>query len=63
MPWCTTLSKVLPQLASDNLERVMIVNPNTWFKKFAKRAAKLAHGVRKKIVLMSSVNQVRARAR
>ena len=59
--WAEKLAKIVPAVAQTNLSAVYILHPNTWFKKFSKRVAKITSRLQKKIVfcnLQKLVEQV-----
>lgn len=55
----TTFSKVLPQQAWDNLAACHILNPNQWFKKYAKTVSKFVSRIQKKFAFAHTISQIK----
>ena len=53
--WIANFYKVIPSNASENLDSVYIIHPNTYFKKYSKRITKYTGRIQKKITVFSSV--------
>jgi hypothetical protein len=57
-PTCVKLAKLLPSVAQDNLEQVILLYPNHFFKKYAKSISKLTTRINKKIVFVTTLLQL-----
>jgi len=55
---CVKLAKFMPSVAQDNLEQVLLLYPNHFFKKYAKSISKLTARINKKIVFVTSLQQL-----